>query len=252
MTEIKKQQNQNHYTMKRLLPGLISILLIACSPKVTTKLTETYPSLDYKQEVTVIGITEDTPPTATEIGTVKIGDTGFSINCGWDVVIEKAKMEVRKAGGNVLKIIEHTPPSMMGSSCDRITAKILKVENPKELNKIKENKTATVDSTWNYAKLFVYRPRGAGALVGYDLYLGDSILCRVKNNSKQEIVIKKKGMNSFWAKTEAKSEIPINIEFGREYYLRCTMGMGIMVGRPQLQLADRMQGKSEYNSTKSK
>jgi len=238
--------------MKRLLLVLISISLIACSPKVTTKLTKTYPSLDYKQEVTVIGITEETPPTATEIGVVKIGDTGFSTNCGWDVVIEKAKMEARKAGGNVLKIIEHTPPSMMGSSCDRITAKILKIENPDELSKIKENKTAIVDTTWNYAKLFVYRPGGAGALVGYDLYLGDSVICRVKNNSKQEIKITKKGMNSLWAKTEAKSEVPIDIEFGREYYLRCTMGMGIMVGRPQLQLVDRMQGKSQYNSIKSK
>lgn len=238
--------------MKRLIFGLLLTSLVACSPKVTTKLAKTYPALDYKEEVTVIGITEETPQTATEIGTVKIGDTGFSTNCGWDVVIEKAKMEARKSGGNVLKIIEHTPPSMMGSSCDRITAKILKVENLEELKKLNENKTAIVDSTWNYAKLFVYRPGGAGALVGYDLYLGDSVICRVKNNSKQEIKITKKGMNTIWAKTEAKTEVPIDIEYGREYYLRCTIGIGVMVGRPQLQLVDRMQGKSEYDKIKSK
>jgi len=242
----------NIKTMKRLLFGLFSISIIACSPKVTTKLAKTYSPLDYKEEVIVIGIAEESPATATEIGIVKIGDTGFSTNCGWDVVIEKAKTEARKAGGNVLKIIEHTPPSMMGSSCDRITAKILKVENHDELSKIKENKTDIIDSTWNYAKLYVYRPGGAGALVGYDLYLGDSLICRVKNNSRQEIKITKKGINSLWAKTEAKAEVPIDIEFGKEYYLRCTMGMGVMVGRPQLQLVDRMQGKSQYNSIKSK
>jgi hypothetical protein len=238
--------------MKRLLLLLISILLIACSPKVTTKLTKTYPTLDYKEEVTVLGITEKTPSTAIEIGIVRIGDTGFSINCGWDIVIEKAKMEARKVGGNVLKIIEHTPPSIMGSSCDRLTAKILKIENTEELKKIKKNEIAIVDSAWNYAKIFVYRPRGAGALVGYDLYLGDSVICRVKNNSKQEIKISKKGINLLWAKTESKSEIPIDIEFGKEYYLKCTIGMGILVGRPQLQLIDRIQGKSQYNSIKNK
>jgi len=245
-------KKQNRHTMKRLFLGLIIFSLIACSPKVTTKLAKIYPALDYKEEITVIGITEETPPTAIEIGTVKIGDTGFSTNCGWDVVIEQAKMEARKAGGNVLKIIKHLPPNAMGSACDRITAKILKVENPDKLSKIKENKISIVDSTWNYAKLFVYRQGGVGALVGYDLYLGDSVICRVKSNSKQEIKITKKGMNTLWAKTEAKAEVPIDIEFGREYYLRCSMGMGVMVGRPKLQLVDRMQGKLEYNLIKSK
>lgn len=193
--------------MKRLLFGLISISMIACSPKVTTNLTKTLPALDYKQEVTVVGMSEEAPTNATEIGIVKIGDTGFSTNCGWDVVIEKAKMEARKAGGNVLKITEHIPPSIMGSSCDRITAKILKVENPDALSKLKENKKAIIDSNWNYAKLYVYRPGGAGAFIGYDLYLGDSLICRMKNNSKYEIKITKKGMNTLWAKTESKAEV---------------------------------------------
>lgn len=239
--------------MKRLLLlGLISISIVACSPKVSTNLTKTYPALDYQQEVIVIGISEEEPADATEIGIVKIGDSGFSSNCGWDVVIEKAKTEARKAGGNVIKITKHIPPSLMGSSCHRITAKILKVENANALTKLNENKNAIIDSTWNYAKLYVYRPGGAGALVGYDLYLGDSVICRMKNNSKYEIKITKKGMNTLWAKTESKAEIPIDIEYGREYYLRCTMGMGFMVGRPQLQLVDKMQGLTEYNSTKSK
>lgn len=241
--------------MKRLLLiGLISISFVDCSPKVRTKLTKTYPALNYKEEVIVIGLAEETPPTAIEIGTTKIGDTGFSTNCKWAVVIEKAKIEARKAGGNVLKIIKHLPPNTIESvsTCDRITAKILKIQDSVELSKIKDRKIALVDSTWNFAKLYVYRPSGAGFLLGYDLYLGDSVICRVKNKSKQEIKIKKKGMNSLWAKTEAKSEIPIDIEFGREYFLRCTMGMGIMIGRPKLQLIDGMQGRYEYNSIKEK
>lgn len=239
--------------MKRLLlVGLISILFVDCSPKVRTKLTKTYPALNYKEEVIVIGLAEKTPPTAIEIGTVEIGDTGFSTNCKWAVVIEKAKTEARKVGGNVLKIIKHIPPSIMGSSCDRITAKILKIQDAVELSKIKDRRPALVDSTWDFAKLYVYRPSGTGFLIGYDLYLGDSLIGRVKNKSKQEIKITKKGMNSLWAKTEAKSEIPIDIEFGREYFLRCTMGVGFMIPRPQLQLMDGIQGRFEYNSIEEK
>jgi hypothetical protein len=236
--------------MKKLFLGLMLITLFACSPKVRTNIIKTYSPLDYKEEVIVIGISENTPSSAIEIGTVKIGDSGFSTNCGWDIAIENAKNEARKAGGNAVKIIKHVPPNPMGSSCDRITALILKIENKDEINAINKDRSSFVDSTWNYAKLFVYRPSGVGALVGYDLYLGDSVICRVPNNSKQEIIINKKGLNMLWAKTEAKAEIPIDIEFGNEYYLKCTMGMGIMVGRPQLQLVDRIQGKAEYNKVK--
>lgn len=236
--------------MNRLILGLIIISIIACSPKVTTNLTKTYPALEAKQEVIVIGITEETPIFATEVGTVNIGTSGFSMNCGWDIVIEKAKIEARKAGGNVLKIIEHIPPSVEGSACDKITAKILKVEKIEDLNKLKENKSTLVDSNWNYAKLFIYRPRGAGALIGYDLHLKDSVICRVQNNSKQEIKITKKGLNTIWAMTESKSEVSIDIEYGKEYYLKCTMGMGIIVGHPHLELIDQIQGKAEYNLVK--
>lgn len=112
--------------MKRVWLGLILMFFVDCSPKVRTKVTKSYPALDYKEEVQLIGITGKTPPSAIEIGTVKVGDSGFSTNCGWSVVIEEAKMEARKAGGNVLKIIKHIRPNL-GSTCDRITAKILKI-----------------------------------------------------------------------------------------------------------------------------
>ena len=89
-------------------------------------------------------------------------------------------------------------------------------------------------------------------MIGYDLYLGDSLLCRVKNNSKQEIRIYSKGANKLWAKTESKAEVPIDITMGREYYLRCGIRMGVMVGRPELQLVDSREGQVEYNTIKTK
>ncbi len=74
---------------------------------------------------------------------------------------------------------------------------------------------------------------------------------RAINNSGIEIKVTQKGLNTIWAKTEAKTELPIDVEFGREYYLRCTVGMGLMVGRPKLELVNNRTGKAEFNFIKS-
>jgi len=136
----------------------------------------------------------------------------------------------------------------MGSTCHRIIARILKVDkNDLEITDLEEP-ISDVD----YAILNVYRYGGAGALVGYDLYLGDSVICRVINNFKTTLHIRKDGMNMLWAKTEANHEIPVNFEMGRTYYLRCGLNMGAFVGRPHLELIDYKTGKTEFESFNAK
>ena len=238
--------------MKFLLGLFIAVQFWGCAPRVFTDIVSIQPALDANTDVLLIKLEESAPKGAIEIGWVKIFDSGFSKNCKWDVVVAKAKQEAIKAGGNAIKITSHFPPRSLGSSCDQIIASILKIENIEEFKNGKLTTNEIIDSTWNYAKLYVTRPGGAGILVGYDLYLGDSVICRVKHNTAQEIKINKKGYNSLWAKTEAKEEIPINIEFGKEYFLNCGMVEGIVIARPFLQLIDANQGKSIYNYLKSK
>lgn len=225
------------------------ILFSSCNPKISTNISKSYPPLDYKQDIVVIGLDQSEPDNIEVLGQVKIGDTGFTTNCSYDIVIDKAKLEARKAGGNAIKIIEHNPPTAMGSTCHRITAKILKVENIENFT-LKGEEEILLDT--DYAILNIYRYSGAGALVSYDLYLGDSVICRVKNNYKTTIHIKKDGLNSIWAKTEAKSEVPIDVKMGKEYYLRCGITMGAFVGRPKLELIDSKTGKLEFESFKAK
>lgn len=88
---------------------------------------KTYAPLDYREEVRVFEIEEKIPSDAEKLGTIKVGDSGFSIKCNYATVIDKAKMESRKVGGNVLKITKHKRPDLW-SSCHRITADIYKVE----------------------------------------------------------------------------------------------------------------------------
>lgn len=238
--------------MKNLFSlGIIAALFVlsSCSPKISTNLSKSYPSLDYKQEVAVIDLDQAEPAGSEVLGQVKIGDSGFSTNCGYEVVIEKAKLEARKAGGNAIKIIEHQQPSAFGSSCHRITAKILKVDH---VDQFLVEEEEPVIAGADYAVINVYRYSGAGPIITYDVHLGDSVVCRVKNNYKTSVKVKQDGLNTLWAKTESKSEVPVDIKIGHQYYLRCSIVMGAFVGRPKLELVDWKTGKAEFESFKAK
>jgi hypothetical protein len=213
---------------------------------------KTYAPLDYKEEVRVFEIYEQTPPNAEKLGTIKVGDSGFSIDCDYAIALDKAKTESRKVGGNALKITEHIFPDTW-SSCHRITADVLRVDGIE--NYVVDTGMVDVDSILigaDYAIINVYRPNGQGALVSYDLYLGNSIICRVKNNYCESIKIYNNGLNSLWAKTEAKSEIPINVEFGKTYYVRCSVSMGAFVGHPKLEMIENKTGKAEFDVVQQK
>ncbi|MBK8805351.1 MAG: hypothetical protein IPO21_01345 [Bacteroidales bacterium] len=160
-------------------------------------------------------------------------------------MLENAKIEARKMGGNLIKIVEHKYPDIL-STCHRIIVNVYKADSIDIKQSI--NVEVPIDTTLDYAILYVYRFGGGGALVTYNLHLGDSTLCRVSNKSCQEIKITKKGMNELWAKTESKVSLPINVKYGEKYYLRCGITGGIFIGRPSLEYIDAKTGQFEYSS----
>jgi hypothetical protein len=236
-------------TQGKLLILCIWFIATCCAPKVSKTITKSYVPLDYKEDVLVLDLQTPIPDNAENMGTVKIGDNGFSTKCDWNTVIETAKMEARKVGGNAIKIMKHKPPSALGSSCHRITAAVLHIDNVGEIAVAAKNDDVTAD--WDYAMLYIYRLGGAGALVGYDVHLGNVVICRTKNNWKTTIQIRSFGLNTVWASTESKTEISVDFEPGREYYIRCGIKMGVAVGRPTLELVDKNTGKAEYSSIKT-
>jgi len=121
--------------MKRLILLLLAIVsLYSCAPKVQTSLIAKHPALATTDEIVVLDVNDSIPAGATELGEVKITDAGMTVNCNFTIVVERAKVEARKAGGNLLKITKHTAPDLM-SSCHRITAKILRFENANSISK---------------------------------------------------------------------------------------------------------------------
>ncbi|MCC5931125.1 MAG: hypothetical protein JJU28_17895 [Cyclobacteriaceae bacterium] len=230
---------------------LCLFILNACAPKISTQISSTQAPLQYDEEVVVLSADDHVPVDAEFIGKVKISDSGLTLNCGYEVVLEKAVEATRKAGGNVLQITEHKLPNM-GSSCHRIAGNIYRVQDAGVLAQRQAELEESLIEGADYALLHVYRYSGAGSAIGYDLYLGDSVICRVKNNFKASIKIYKDGMNTLWAKTEAKKEVPVDIEMGKEYFLRCSVTMGAFVGHPKLELVPVGVGRKEFESFNAK
>ncbi|MEO6175774.1 MAG: hypothetical protein ABIP27_11550 [Flavobacterium circumlabens] len=114
---------------------LITIAFCSCSPKIRTSVSEKHEKLDSKSNVIVFNTKAELPANFSTIGTVKIGDTGFTTNCDFATVLEAAKTEARKNGANAFLITEHLYPSMFGSSCHRISADLLRIENTTDYSK---------------------------------------------------------------------------------------------------------------------
>ena len=113
--------------------------------------------------------------------------------------------------------------------------------------------TLVTDSI-KYATLYVYREKHrGGAHLSYDLYEDDSVICRVRNDSKYTIKLYKEGKILFWAKTERKATKEIDIQFGKEYYLKCDVSkFGVFVMSPVLQLMYEEYGKFEFKGVEGK
>lgn len=219
----------------KLLSICAVLLLAGCNARVSTQITKTYPELDIKQEIKVVMANDVIPENTEVIGMVEVGDNGLTGNskCTYEAVIEKAKEEARKAGGNAIKITKHKTPDVI-SSCHRITADILRIENADSyLFGMKPGQTA--DS--NYATLNIFRDDATFGVI-FDLFIGKSLLCRVPHDFKKTILIKADGPTTLWTETEKKEELEVDLRPGHVYYLRCGVSTGIAMGRPSLSITE--------------
>lgn len=222
----------------------IIVLFSSCGARVKTK-THTYRDpLGYKEEVILLRQDDAVPESALLLGVVKVGDTGFSKSNHFEDVIRHATEEARKAGGNILHLTKHKRPDMWATT-HRIKANIYYMENAEQLHDPEE---ASPFLSPDVALIHVYRSNAIGSLVSFDLYLGDKLLCQVKNNWKMSIPITSAGLNSIWIRTEKKTELPIRIELGKEYYVRCSALMGFATARAGLELVDNTTGKLEFDA----
>ena len=71
---------------------------------------------------------------------------------------------------------------------------------------------------------------------------------RSKNNTKAVVKVDKPGTYEIWGKTESRESLTLDIEPGKEYYVKTFVHMGVAIWRPSLELVSPERGKAEWNT----
>ncbi len=116
----------------------------------------------------------------------------------------------------------------------------------------KSNPTLTDTVNTNEIRLYVYRPkRVSGFAIGYDVTVNDSLSTRMSNGNYHLFILSETSEFKISAKTEEEKTIIANLEAGRTYYLRCTVGAGLFIGRPKFRFVEHSVGKVEFEKLKN-
>lgn len=83
-----------------------------------------------------------------------------------------------------------------------------------------------------------YRPGGMGALISCRVREGDTVVNRLPPG-KYFILQTAPGAHEYNVRSEARDNLRIEVEEGETQYVRCAIGMGIGVGRPNLSPQNR-------------
>lgn len=110
---------QKHILKVMTLCSVTLLMLSACSPRVMTEVTMTYPART-ADEVKVYDIGDTVPNNSVALGKVAVLDRGFTTNCGYDRMLSLAKEKTAETGGNGLLLTYHKEPSIWGSSCHQL------------------------------------------------------------------------------------------------------------------------------------
>ena len=243
--------------MKKIVSLLLLVFMgISCSPKIKSALSDTsYAPLDLNEPIYIIEVGADLPKNSAYVGDLKIGDSGFTTDCGYEVVINNAKSTAQKAGANFVQLLEVKKPNL-GSTCYRIKAKLYRNRDAQAIadydTKEKAKNKSRLPANADYALVHFYRPKQlAGAMIGYKIRMdNDSIIGRVRNGEKFAFKTSNFGNHTFWGITEARDSVKINVQKGEEYFVRCAITIGIAVGRPELNLTPNKIGAEEFEAMK--
>lgn len=113
--------------MKKIIILITVIIAIAsCNVRKSTAIYITgRPS--YDGEVKVLVKNSPVPAGAVLLGTVYVGDTGFTVKCNYETVQKAALTEAAKMGGNYFLITAHSLPGFL-SSCHRLRGNVYWVD----------------------------------------------------------------------------------------------------------------------------
>ncbi|MDO7844881.1 hypothetical protein Q5H92_00820 [Hymenobacter sp. M29] len=235
-----------------VLVAAAALLLSSCAPRIITQLNgPAVAALAPDAPVLVLDVDEYSPNGCALVANVFVGESGTTLNCGLDRMMSEALRQARQAGGNVLKLTELRPPSM-ASTCYQITGEVFyapdlaAVQADISRQRAADEKPRLPAGT-PYALLYVYRPTSLGATaLTYDVRLNDSVVYQARFGSRSIIRLTKPGAVTLWTENGGKP-LTLEVEPGKEYYLRCGLQGSTFKPRPWLSFVSTRQGRQEYD-----
>ncbi len=93
--------------------------------------------------------------------------------------------------------------------------------------------------------VYIYRvPAFTGSAISYDIKVGGNTITTLKNGGYFPHQTNP-GEIEFSASTEAKSAITLDVEVGQTYYIKGSISVGFLMGRPHLSVVSAKVGEKE-------
>ncbi|MDW3648914.1 MAG: hypothetical protein R8P61_17730 [Bacteroidia bacterium] len=226
-----------------LITGILCCLF-SCSPKISSDIIDPSDSLSEAEVIHVYEVEEDIPQNSEFKGKLEIGEIGLTKNCNYDLLIAEAKKLARRSGANLVKMIEVKSPGLV-STCPRIKAELYRNDEIETYGSL-EGDTA-------YALIHFYRPKNFfGSAIKFKIYSKQGeLIGALQNNSKFSLKMIDFGDQIFWSPKVGRDSLHIDIEKGKEYFIKCKMAHTFTSNFKQMELIRAKKGKQEVNSIKS-
>ena len=101
------------------------LVLAACAPSVKTVNYKTAGQTEGMCELDVFSEGLTVSESYKVLGEVSVRDTGFSINCGEDVIMNNIKTAACEAGADGIQLFNVTHPAWYASTCFQADARFL-------------------------------------------------------------------------------------------------------------------------------
>ena len=100
------------------------------------------------------------------------------------------------------------------------------------------------------AVVYIYRPSSFfGAAVSYTVNAGTKPIMKLANGGYYPYVAAP-GELELWAETETKSSVTLDLRAGDRKYVKGTLGIGVVMGRPNLTVVDPAVAEAEIKECK--
>jgi len=113
--------------LTKLMLLLVIIGMTGCSPKLTSNLVNIQPKLQVNDQVALLDEHHKLPENTIKIGDLRFQDSGFSTDCSFNSLMNKARIKARENGANIVKVIAKKTPDLW-SSCYRLKIELHKYQ----------------------------------------------------------------------------------------------------------------------------